>query len=208
MKNFWISIALLALTIIFVNFLGTVQPVPLRRSLADFPRTIGTFQAVDERTFSDNVLGKLGVDHYIMRAYRDPDGYLIWLYIGYYESQTQGEIIHSPKHCMPGSGWDPIINKEVALDGGRSKGLVIDQMLLQKGAQKQLAHYWYQGRGRIVANEYMDRLYMVLDSLLRRRSDGALIRITGPGADFAQDSKKQQQFIEDLLAVIGDYLPS
>ena len=208
MKNFWISIALLVLTIIFVNFLGTVQPTLLRRSLADFPRTIGTFQAVDERTFGDNVLGKLGVDHYIMRAYRDPDGYLIWLYIGYYESQTQGEIIHSPKHCMPGSGWDPIINKEVVLDGGRSKGLVIDQMLLQKGAQKQLAHYWYQGRGRIVANEYMDRLYMVLDSLLKRRSDGALIRITGPGADFAQDSKKQQQFIEDLLAVIGDYLPS
>ena len=207
MKNFWISVALLALTVIFVNFLGTVQPVPLRRPLADFPQTIGSFQAVEERQFADSVLGVLGVDHYIMRAYRNEDGYLLWLYIGYYESQTQGELIHSPKHCMPGSGWNPIINKEVVLGGTRSRGMVIDQMLLQKGAQKQLAHYWYQGRGRIVANEYLDRLYMVLDSLLKRRSDGALIRITGPGGDFAEDNRKQRQFIEDLLAVIGDYLP-
>ncbi|MEN8140599.1 MAG: exosortase C-terminal domain/associated protein EpsI [Thermodesulfobacteriota bacterium] len=204
MKNFFGAVLLLAATIYLVNFSGTVQPVAPLKPLSEFPANLGDFQVVNDRTFGAEVLGSLGVDHYIMRAYKNPDGYLLWLYIGFYESQSQGEIIHSPKHCMPGSGWNPVINTEVTLAGGP----VIDQMLLQKGEERQLAHYWYQGRGRVVANEYVDRGYMVLDSLLKKRSDGALIRITGPGADFAGDTRKQHHFAQELLAVLDEYLPS
>ncbi|HEX5707971.1 MAG TPA: exosortase-associated EpsI family protein, partial [Pyrinomonadaceae bacterium] len=39
---------------------------------------------------------------------------------------------------------------------------------------------WYQGRGRAVASEYTDKLYVVLDSLRRRRSDGSMVRLLVP----------------------------
>ena len=38
--------------------------------------------------------------------------------------------------------------------------------------------YWYQGRGRAVASEYWGKIYTVVDSVRRRRSDGAMVRIT------------------------------
>lgn len=81
-------------------------------------------------------------------------------------------------------------------------------MLLQKGMEKQLALYWYHSRGRVVANEYWDRAYMILDSLLRRRSDGALIRITGSGNDQEADSRTQMQFAASVLKEIDQYLPN
>jgi hypothetical protein len=50
--------------------------------------------------------------------------------------------------------------------------------------------YWYQGRGRIVASEYQDKVYTVLDSVLRRRSDGAMVRImTGVGYSEAEATR-------------------
>lgn len=210
MRNFSIAVILLVATGVYVNFLSTVQPIPPLQSISGFPVQLGGFNQVGEdQIFSDGVMANLGVDHYIMREYRDKDGYPLWLYIGYYESQTEGQIIHSPKHCMPGSGWNTIESKEVPLsveDSSYSK-IKINEMVLQKGLEKQLAFYWYHSRGRIVANEYIDRFYMILDSLMKNRSDGALVRITGSGNDLLQDEEKQRQFAASILKKIDHYLP-
>ena len=48
---------------------------------------------------------------------------------------------------------------------------------------------------------------MVYDSIVRKRSDGALVRITGSGYDLDWDAKKQRNFLESLLVVIPEYLP-
>jgi len=209
MKHFLVATILLIAAIIYVNFLSSVHAVPLLHSLDDFPKKLGEFEMVSEQNFSDSIMNSLGVDHYIMREYRDKAGYPLWLYIGYYESQTEGEIIHSPKHCMPGSGWNVIREDSVSLPNPTDKksSIVINQMLLQKGLEKQIAHYWYQSRGRVVANEYADRVYMIIDSILKRRSDGALIRITGSGDNLQEDIKKQKKFIAYLLNSINSFLP-
>jgi len=40
--------------------------------------------------------------------------------------------------------------------------------------------YWYQGRGRAEASEYWAKIHTVLDSVRRRRSDGAMVRVMVP----------------------------
>ena len=52
--------------------------------------------------------------------------------------------------------------------------------VVQHGSDRQLMIYWYQGRGRAVANEYKDKVYTVLDSIRLRRSDGAMVRLLVP----------------------------
>jgi EpsI family protein len=208
---FIIAAILLIAIIVYTNFLSTVHAVSPLKPLSTFPEAIGDFSQVGtDQTFSDAIMVNLGVDHYIMREYRSKDGYPLWLYIGYYESQTEGEIIHSPKHCMPGSGWNTVLSREAALSAPDTaySPVKINTMLLQKGMEKQLAHYWYHSRGRVVANEYWDRGFMILDSLLKRRSDGALIRITGSGSDQENDAQKQMQFAADVLREIDQYLPN
>ncbi len=206
-KPFLLLCGLITAAILYVNFLGTVNPTPLSKSLNDFPHTIGRFKRVHTQTFSKKILEIAGVDSYIMWQYKGPHGYIIGLYIGYYRDQTEGSMIHSPKHCMPGSGWEPSLEGVVNLRDRRGRSYTINRMLLQKGTDKMIAHYWYEGRGRVVANEYKDRAFMIWDSIVRRRSDGALVRITGPGNNQKLDIKKQMQFMAALMPQLDKFLP-
>lgn len=206
-KTFVVLCGLIVAAALVVHFGGTVEPVYLTKPLAEFPQTVGKYTRVGSQDFDDEVVKAAGMDDYLMWQYRDAQGYTLGLYIGYYHDQVEGGIIHSPKHCMPGSGWEPSLMKEisvVAADGTTHK---VSRMVMQKGEEKQIAHYWFQGRGRVVANEYKDRALMVWDSIFRQRSDGALVRITGPGKDDEIDSSKQVEFIGNLVPVIDNFLP-
>ena len=208
--RFWLIICMTGTIYVYVNFLSTIQAVPLLQDLSRFPAILGNFTMVQDQTFSEAVIQNAGMDSYLMRQYRDESGYTIGLYIGYYQTQTEGHIIHSPKHCLPGSGWNKVESTihYIKCPDNNSSPIPINQWLMQKGDDKQLVHFWYHGRGRIVANEYMDRILMILDSIIRKRSDGALVRITGPGDYLERDIKKQDAFITALLKNINDYLPN
>ena len=52
------------------------------------------------------IYDKLGVDDSFLANYHTPDGRYVQLYVGYYQSQREGDLIHSPKNCMPGAGWN------------------------------------------------------------------------------------------------------
>ena len=73
-----------------------------------FPEEVGNFAMTGSSEFSEEILQKLDVSSYINRDYRDKDGYQLSLYLGYYDEQQEGSMIHSPKNCMPGSGWVPV----------------------------------------------------------------------------------------------------
>jgi len=56
----------------------------------------------------------------------------------------------------------------------------VNRYVVQKGPDRQLVLYWYQGRGRTIANEYVNRFYMVTDAVWRGRSDASLVRVNVP----------------------------
>ena len=41
----------------------------------------------------------LGVDDSFLCDYRDDKNRMVQLYIGFYQSQREGDLIHSPKNC-------------------------------------------------------------------------------------------------------------
>ncbi len=205
----WAAIGVLLFTLL-VNFGATqVRATPLIRSFDLLPAHIGEFVLVGDSEMDSSVIENLGVDHYIMRVYRSPSGYDLWLYLGYFEEQKEGAMIHSPKHCYPGSGWSSLSSEITKIKIPDSNNTIeINEYILAKSDTRQLVYYWYQSRGRIVANEYLDRLFMLFDSLTKRRSDGALIRISGPANDVQKARKFQQQFINALYPVLAEFLPS
>ena len=101
------------------------------------------------------------------------------LYIGYYDRQLRGKTIHSPKNCLPGAGWEALASQVVEISTPLGS-VTVNRYLLQKENQQALVLYWYQGRGRIQANEYLVKWDLLRDSALRRRSDEALVRIVVP----------------------------
>ena len=117
-------------------------------------------------------------------------------------------MIHSPKNCMPGSGWEPVETSVVSIGTqGTDQPYKVNRILFQKGMDKLIMHYWYQGRNRVVANEYIDRFFLILDSMIRHRSEGALVRVIGTWDSSGNDEKKQEQFVADLFPVLQQHLP-
>jgi len=83
----------------------------LRTPLASVPDTLQSLPSVSLRLSAEE-LAVNGASDYLLRAYVDSTGAeKFGLYIGYYPQQSQGRTIHSPKNCLPGGGWEPVILK-------------------------------------------------------------------------------------------------
>ena len=150
----------------------------------------------------------LGVDEYVNRTYVDRAGLPLNLYIGYYSSQRQGSTIHSPQNCLPGSGWQPIESSRIALNADRMT-FPVNRYVIQKAMSRQVVYYWYQGRGRIVANDYANKLWLMLDAARLHRTNGSLVRIVVPQSSrLAGDADRvAAEFSRGIAPRLTAYLP-
>src|SRR5436305_2631908 len=141
-------------TVALRGWVSTSSKAPARLSLEKFPTRIGDWQMVSDIPLRDDVAGVLKADDYLDRGYRADDR-TINLFIAYYATQRAGESMHSPKNCLPGSGWVPVVNDTVVLKndshGGPQK---VNRYLIEKNGERALVIYWYQAGGRVIASEY------------------------------------------------------
>jgi exosortase D (VPLPA-CTERM-specific) len=181
---------LLALVLIlstsgFISFFGRVSPVPLKKSLNEFPLVIGGWVG-EMDTMDAKMWARVGGQSYVMINYSGKDDRTIGFYTAYYEYQQKaGDFIHSPKLCLPGAGWYIQKSKVRKLNlqeavNGVGNTLKFNEIGIEKNDVKQLVYYWYQGRGRNFTSEYAAKFFLVLDGVFRRRTDGALVRLVMP----------------------------
>ena len=204
--------AILAALIVLVGLSGTHvsgYEVPVRReSLSTFPTQIGKWRSSGEEPLEDDVLQVLGVDEYVNRTYVDSAGLPLSLYVGYYGSQRQGSTIHSPQNCLPGSGWQPVESSRIALTAG-SLTFPVNRYVIQKATRRQVVYYWYQGRGRIVANDYANKLWLMLDAARLHRTNGSLVRIVVPDSPWlgVDADRAAADFSRGIAPRLTAYLP-
>ena len=182
------------------------ERVPLRRPLKEMPWTMGEWTAIRQEDFDPATVAVLRADDYVSRNYVRHAADDADLYVGYYETQRQGDTVHSPMNCLPAAGWQLLTMERTAVDAGQS--IVVNRDLIQKGLDKRLVLYWYQSHGRVVASEYWSKAYLVLDGLRLHRTDGALVRvITSVRDSEAQAEQRAADFVRALFPVITFHLP-
>ena len=194
-----------------LNYYFTKPDISLpRKSLAEFPTFLGDWSAISDHKIDDQSMKVLQVDDYFMRDYTNSKGEVIGLYVGYFKSQREGKGIHSPRQCLPGAGWIPV-NTEVcrmALPGHNPETAPVNKFLMGKGLDRQLYVFWYDGRGRIYASEYWNKIYLIWDGLTKKRTDGALVRVNSPVLGNTEDAlKTQSDFIKLFLPLLKEYIP-
>ena len=177
--KYWLLVAVLLSGGIFINwFQQRGEAEVSRKPLAELPQKLGDWQQRgNEIRFSAQSESVLRTTDYTMREYTLPGGRIANLYIGYYASQRTGATYHSPQNCLPGAGWimrEPQIIEITTISG---KTFSANRYRIENGIYDEIMIYWYQGRGRIESSEYQDKINTVWDSVLRRRSDGAMIRV-------------------------------
>ena len=156
------------------------ESTPTARPLSEFPKTIGDYHSVADFEFDPQTMKVLGVTDYINRAYFASGVGDLGLYIGYFRTQRTGATIHSPKNCLPGAGWQPMVSEiyQLSLPDGRK--VPVNLYVIRKDLDQQIVLYWYQSHGRVVASEYWGKVYLVADAIRLNRTDAALVRITAP----------------------------
>jgi EpsI family protein len=178
-----------------------------RTPLSQLPMTIADWQGRDAAPFDDDIVTALGVDDYINRHYIRQGHPSVAIYAGYYASQRQGDTIHSPQNCLPGAGWRPVSFERVTIDAGGTR-IPVNRYLIQKGIEQQAVFYWYQGRGRVVANEYANKFWLMFDAATLGRTNGSLVRMITPVVgDPASAFGELAAFTSAVYPGLPKYLP-
>ena len=210
-KHTLIASTLMCLTMIFLYYIGHTENIHPNNAFSTFPKQIGEWHGREDR-FDQEVYDLLGVDDSFLCHYRDTSGRYVQLYIGFYQSQREGDLIHSPKNCMPGGGWNITFSalESLPIPATNSDGIKVVKLILQNGIQKQVMLYWYQSRGRIINSEYLQKIYLVVDSIFLKRTDGSFVRLISP---VINDDEKTalnalKEFSVELFPILNQYIPS
>ena len=198
---------MLALTLAALSLGGRVRTQHLVQPLAKLSLALGKWRAVgDDKPLDRRTLEVLNPQDYLLRSYLDPAGDLAAVFITYFGRQEQGRIIHSPRHCLPGAGWQILQRKPVKVPGPNG-GWQVNHLIIGQGLNRLSVLYWYQGRGRVETDELRERIYLVLDGLFQRRTDGALVRITTQLDPEGRMLKKQIDLASHLIPALERLMP-
>ena len=213
MKQSWRigwSLSVLLGALLALHLRSSGEAVPIRKSLDSFPNTVAGWQAREGVLLDLDTLNVLRPKDYLMRRDQDGSGRSVFLFIAYWDSQRKGAQPHSPKNCLPGSGWEPLESSLVTIPLPRPFApITVNRYLIQKDQDQQVVFYWYQSQGRAIAGETAARLEMVKSSIVRHRTDGALVRVSSPVYGSLQDaSDRVTNYIQAMYPILGDYLPN
>ena len=207
--RFSLAALMIVVTAIFLRTRSHGEVFPPRQPLQSFPERLGTWTGTDLAIDADT-LQVLGPGDFLLRSYTSEDQPYINLFIAYFASQRTGDTIHSPKNCLPGSGWAPIESNHISVSVPGHAPFPANRFVIAKGESKQLVLYWYWAHDRGVASEYWAKYYLVADSITMNRSDGSLVRITTPM--FASESADEAQqrllpFVSSIVPQLKTYIP-
>jgi len=185
----------------------TEVAVPVSQPLDLFPQRVADWMMTGQARFDERTLAVLLPSDYLSRSYRSADGGQVSLYIGYHDGGPQSGPIHSPRQCLPGSGWSRLKDevRELEIDG---KTISYVNAIYQKETEKQMFLYWFQVRDAILTDEYALKIEQIKNSVVANRRDSAFIRLSLMATDSESESAQLgEKFIRDFYPEIRAALP-
>jgi EpsI family protein len=203
--------AVLVLQVAVVYGFTRAEVVPQNQPLAQVPVQFGSWTMQEEGVVEQEVQDVLKADELLTRSYVNMQQQVAaHLFVAYFKSQRTGQTPHSPKNCLPGSGWVPSVSDVIHIDiPGRPLPIEVNRYVVAKGDQKSLVLYWYQSRDRVVASEYKAKFYVVADALRYNRTDTALVRVVVPVADgnVEKSQKAAIDFVQSFYFPLRHHFP-
>jgi len=207
-KGLFIAAGLLLLAALFIGMGQEVEPRQLQTSLDNLPLRLGKWRGMGpDQKLDPDTMAVLRPSGYLLRNYANPSGDLCAVFVAFFALQQEGQIIHSPRHCLPGNGWQ-ISRREMVTVEGPGGPWRVNHLILARNLNKLSVLYWYQGRGQVESDEYLDRARLLLDGLLHNRSDGTLVRLTmGAPRGVPHSLELQKQLASQLIPALWKILP-
>ncbi len=205
-----LSLLLIAQASLFYGFSRGETP-PAYRPLDGFPKELRGWKMIEQGVMQQDVKDVLRADDYITREYAVSPEKVANLFVAFFKSQRAGQTPHSPKNCLPGSGWVWTISDSIPVTvPGRATPMQINRYLVSKGESRSMVLYWYQSRDRVVASEYKAAAFVAWDAIRYNRTDTALVRVVVPVTNRHDDIATQTgiEFIQTFFATLRQFFPA
>jgi EpsI family protein len=202
--------ALLALGCLLLLSVQAQRSMALQAPLTQLPDPLPGYTHADFEVPDDQVQ-VAGMTSYVNRVFMKDSADVFGLYVGFYDSQQQGKTVHSPKNCLPGGGWEPMSHRRDTLSVGTAAPAVVNRYVIANKTQQAVVYYWYQGRGRVAANEYLVKWHLLRDAAVRRRTDEALVRLVipvTPTLDLDEADEIARAAARRLIPTLDQFLPA
>jgi EpsI family protein len=208
-SRFLAMVFVLSVVVLALQARGTTEVLPPRQPLAYFPMQLHLWRGKDVPLDAET-LQVLGPGEFLSRDYRrssmEPP---VNLFIAYFPSQRTGDTIHSPKNCLPGSGWVPLTSDYISLRNVDGSQFPVNHYWIGKGMDQNVVLYWYQAHGRTTPSEYWAKAYLVGDAIRINRTDGALVRVVSPVGEDGHEGAEARAitFAEETVPLLQTYIP-
>jgi EpsI family protein len=204
-QRFFPVALLLVIAVVILQARVRKEILPAHDDLATFPMQIANWKGTELALKADEE-ALLGPGEFLLRDYRRlPFEPPVNLFVAFYPSQRTGDTIHSPKNCLPGSGWTAA---PVRL-GDDLTGLT-NRYVIARGSEREVVYYWYQSHGRVTASEYWAKIFLVTDAIQMNRTDGALVRIITPilnDTDEQAALSRGLEFTNQIQPLLDHFIP-
>jgi EpsI family protein len=187
------------------------EKIPLAKPLDEFPDQIGPWTLQQTGVVEPEVREILKADDLMTRWYVDPALGGADLFVAYFKTQRTGQSPHSPKNCLPGSGWSPSATGFIDVPiPSRGETIHINRYIVTKGDSKDVVLYWYQAQNRVIADEFAAKFYLVADSIRYHRSDTALVRVVVPVVGVSEQDAVARgvSFVQAAYPELKAFLPN
>lgn len=182
---------------------------PERKSFASLPYEFEGWKH-EVQPLSASVAEALNADDSIVVNMVSPEGDYVNLYLAYLYERSDGRAWHSPRQCIPGGGWQIAEHETRARTMPNGQIVNYNRLIIANRDHRQLVYYWYDQRGRDVANEFVMKIWVIYDSLTRKRGDGAMVRLLAPVAG-PDGMAKAEETLDDMMdrlhPILPEYIP-
>lgn len=174
-KSFYLCLGAVVFTFIFTLLIRFYRPQTAGNvDFDNFPMKIGEWRG-ERDTISPDILGILNPQAIVSATYTNPEGISVHLLCDFFSSEATFGGPHSPRNCLPGSGW--------TITGTESNSIEVANRIIPAGRFQlqldqfhQVMDFWYITHMGETANDYVFKLYELLSALTFKPRDIAFVR--------------------------------
>jgi EpsI family protein len=203
-----LTLVLLVQAGVFYGF-SRQEKVPLHKPLQEFSLDNSTWTVQEDMPLDKETLDVLRADDILSRVYRNTnDNTLATMFVAYFQTQRTGKTPHSPKNCLPGSGWVPSESGFLKVSIPGDSPISVNRYVVSRGENRSVVIYWYQSHNRVVASEYSAKIFTVADAIRYNRSDTSLVRVVvgANGGDTKSATDTAISFVQAVFEPLKGYL--
>ena len=206
MRIRYVLVILMLSAAVYMTYNPRELLAPEGQALQEFPAQVGEWRSVSNTLFDAPVLNVLRPTDYLMRVYTNRNGDNLGFYVGYHNGGPDSGPIHSPRNCLPGSGWFPLESTEMEFPAG-SGNVRLVRVDFAKGSEQMTCYYWYQVQNETLTQDFALKLSEFKRMVFDRRKDASFIRIDFMKINHEKSDELVKNFLQETVPILKQYLP-